>query len=199
MRPPVILLAISNKGKAQEIKQLLNDLPFDLKTLDEVDIKENIEETGKTYEENAVLKAQTIGERTGMLTIGEDSGLEIDALGGWPGIKSSRHAEGTEQDKINIIIEKVKNIPEDKRSGRYTAVVALSDPKITEVKTFKGTAEGKILDHMKGRNGFGYDPIFWSKDLCKTFAQASKEEKNRVSHRARALIQLKNHLIRTTY
>jgi len=182
-----LLLSTKNKGKVREIKNILKGLPFEIKSLSDLNLSDDVEETGNTYEENAILKAKTIGERTGILTLGEDSGLEITALSGWPGIKSARHIKGSDQDRIDVILEKIKNVPEDKRTAIYIAVVALYGPKTKKVETFRGISEGKILDHMEGTNGFGYDPIFWSNDLGKTFGSASNDEKNLISHRARAL------------
>lgn len=182
-----LLIATRNKGKLKEFKSLLESLPYELKTLDDVNINVDVDETGNTYEENAILKAKEMGEKSGLLTLGEDSGLEIDELNGWPGIKSARHTKGTDQDRIDVIIEKVKKIPINKRNACYVSVVAVYDPKTKEVKTFESKAEGKMLDQMVGENGFGYDPIFWSNDLEKTFAQSSQEEKNKVGHRGKAV------------
>ncbi|MBI2611249.1 RdgB/HAM1 family non-canonical purine NTP pyrophosphatase [Candidatus Gottesmanbacteria bacterium] len=183
----ILLLATRNKGKIREIKNILKDISYEIKTLSDIGIKDDIAETGKTYKENAILKAKSIGEKSGLLTLGEDSGLEIDTLAGWPGIKSARHTEGSDQDRIDVIIKKIKKIPPNKRSAKYVAVVAAYDKTTKKVSLFRGEAKGKILDHMEGLNGFGYDPIFWSNDLEKTFGEASEKEKDKISHRARAL------------
>lgn len=186
-----ILLATRNQGKIREIKNILKDIPYDIKTLDDVGFKGDIPESGKSFEENAILKAQLVGDKTGLLTIAEDSGLEIDAHDGWPGIHSARHTKGTDWDKLQKVLEKMKGIPKDKRSAKYIAVVALYNPNTKSIQTYEGVTKGYITDNPEGSNGFGYDPIFWSTDLKKTFGNASDEEKNLVSHRARALNKLK--------
>ncbi len=211
-----LLIATRNKGKIQEIKQILQDVPVEIKTLDDLGIKDEVEETGQSYIENAIIKAKTIGKKAGVLTLAEDSGLEIDALNGWPGIHSARHTQGSDDDRIDKILEKMKGIAREKRTARYKANVALfipssisstsrkrgskgildqveNDSKGT-IRTFEGDTEGFITEKRIGKNGFGYDPIFWSKELKKTFGQASESEKNRVSHRARALEKPKKFL-----
>ncbi|MBI4067631.1 RdgB/HAM1 family non-canonical purine NTP pyrophosphatase [Candidatus Gottesmanbacteria bacterium] len=186
-----LLIATRNPGKVREIKDILQDISYEIKSLDDIGYKENVEETGKSYEENAILKAKTIGKETNLLTIGEDSGLEIDMLEGWPAIHSARHTLGTDDDKIDKILEKLSSVPREKRTARYKSVIALYDPVSHKVQTFDGSCEGYITEKRIGKNGFGYDPIFWSKDLGKTFGQAEDREKNRISHRARALLKLK--------
>ncbi len=224
-----LLLASKNQGKIKEIKSLLADLPYKIKTMEGVNIKDKVEEKGTTYEENALLKAKTIGDKTKMLTIGEDSGLEIDALDGWPGIYSARHTIGTDEDKIDAILKKMADIPQEKRTARYQSVVAIYIPidlrhsgkrsanwrrahpesdsgpalpagrqarmtKKGKIYTFEGSCDGFITHKKEGNNGFGYDPIFWSNDLKKSFGNASDEEKNLVSHRAQAILKLKKFL-----
>lgn len=176
------------------MKQILVDLPYELISLDESGIKEEVEETGDSFEENAILKAKIIGGKVGVLTLAEDSGLEIDALGKKPGIYSARYVEGSDEDRIRKVLMELKDIPKEKRTARFRAVVAIYNTGDRKVYTFKGMSEGLIIDRQSGNNGFGYDPIFYNLDLKKTNAQASLEEKNRVSHRAKALFQAKKYL-----
>lgn len=190
-----LLLATRNKGKKAEFFELLKGVPYLLKTLDDIKFNSEIEETGSSFEENAILKAKIVGKKVGLLTLGEDSGLEIDALGGEPGIYSARFIKGTDQDKIDAILERMDGIPQELRSARYKACVALYDPDKKTVFTFDGISEGYITTGNAGDQGFGYDPIFMSKDLGKTFGQASRDEKNAISHRARALNKLKTVLM----
>ena len=191
-----LLLATRNKGKIKEVKRHLADIPYEIKTLDDLNISDDVEEKGISYEENALLKAKTIGDKTKILTLGEDSGLEIDIFDGWPGIYSARHTIGTDEDKIDAILGKMNNIPEEKRTAKYKSVAILYDPSTKSVHKFEGSCEGFITEKRIGTHGFGYDPIFWSQDLGKTFGTSSDEEKNKVSHRGRALLQLKKFLLK---
>lgn len=189
-----LLIATKNKGKIREMKALLADLPYEIKTVDDMGMNIEIEETGKSYAENALLKAKKIGESAGFLTLGEDSGLEIDAFDGWPGIYSARHAIGSDENKIDVILKRMMSIPKEKRTARYKSVVAIYDPKSKQNKVFTGSCEGFITEKRIGTQGFGYDPIFWSTDLNKTFADAAEKEKNKVSHRSQALGKCKQYL-----
>lgn len=208
----ILIIASRNKGKIREIKEILSGIPFEIKSLVDIGLDVDIEETGKTFEENAILKAKTIGEKTRMLILGEDSGLEVDTLGGRPGIFSARYAKGSDLDRINKLLKELKGIPDEKRTARFRCVAAIyvspsmSSPrkrgskkipdqvgndKSSRIVTFDGVSEGYITDKPIGSNGFGYDPIFFNLDLGKTNAKASSEEKNRISHRARALEKCK--------
>lgn len=187
-----LLIATKNPGKIKEIKKILDDIPFELKTLEDVSTREEISESGGSFGENAIIKAKTIGEETKMLTLTEDSGLEVDALGGRPGVFSARFAEGSDLDRVNKLLKELRGIPKEKRTARFKAAVAIYDPKTEKVKTFEGVGEGYITEKPIGSNGFGYDSIFFNFDLGKTNAQATLEEKNRVSHRGRALQKAKS-------
>lgn len=194
-----LLLATTNLGKIREIKALLEDIPFDIVTV--WDIREfpksiQIEETGQTFTENAKLKAETLGKIGRTLTLAEDSGLEVDVLGGKPGVKSSRFAKGGDPARIAKLLRLMKNVPLSKRTARFKTVVAIHDPLTNKTNIFKGITQGKITTRGLGTSGFGYDPIFYSEELKKTFGQASLREKNRVSHRARALRRAKVFLCR---
>ncbi len=217
-----LLLATRNPGKIREIKEILKDTKVDLISLDDIKYTDEIPETGKTFEENAIIKAKTIGEKTGLLTLAEDSGLEVDALGGRPGILSARYCEGTDLDRINKLLKELKGVPKEKRTARYRAVIALFIPfrhpesrfnrdegsqsipdgilhcvqnDKGKIFTFNGVCEGYITDKPIGVNGFGYDPIFFSLDLGKTNGEVTLKEKNQISHRARALKKLKKILL----
>lgn len=191
-----LLLATRNSGKIREIKELLAGIPLELKTVDEIGIVVDVEEEGKTFLENAISKAKVIGRRSNLLTLAEDSGLEVDALGGRPGIYSARYGEGSDLDRINKLLKELRGIPKEKRTARFKVAVAIYDPKTKKVKTFEGVSEGYITEKPIGSNGFGYDPVFFNLDLGKTNAEAALEEKNRVSHRGRALKKAKIFLLR---
>lgn len=208
-----LLIASNNPGKIREIKEILKGIPFEIKSLKDVDFKDDILETGKTFEENAVSKAETVGEKTGLITLADDSGLEVDALSGQPGIHSARYVQGSDKDRVNKLLGELKGIPKEKRTARFRAVVALYVPlsasnsimsslrkqgsrreEISRILTFEGISQGYITDKPIGKNGFGYDPVFFNLDLGKTNGEASPAEKNHVSHRARALFRLKGFL-----
>lgn len=192
-----LLLATTNQGKIKEYQELLKELPLEVISLKQITGQENfmIKETGVTFKDNAKIKAEVLGMKTGLLTLADDSGLEIDALGGAPGVKSQRFAK-TDSERINKAIMLMKNIPEKERTARFKACLALYFPESGNIKFFQGVAEGKISKKPKGKSGFGYDPIFFSDELGKTFGQASSEEKNKVSHRGKALIKVKNFLLK---
>ena len=190
----VLLIATTNKGKIVEINQILKNTPFVLKSLAEVGFNQEIEETGKTFAENARIKATTAGKKTGLLTLAEDSGIEIDALEGAPGIYSARYAPGSDSDRVNKVLKDLIDIPKEKRTARFVCVAALFDPEKNTVRFFEGESWGMITEKPIGVNGFGYDPIFYNPDLEKTNGEASLEEKNKVSHRARALLKVKKFL-----
>ena len=189
-----LLIATNNSGKFNEIRAILNNIPYKLVSLLKAGITEEIPETGRTFEENAVQKARYVGEKTGLLTLADDSGLEVDYLDGRPGVRSARYVSGSDEDRVNQVLRELKEVPIEKRGAKFVAVVALFDPKTKEMKTFRGESLGRITEMAVGKGGFGYDPIFYNFDLGKTNAQASSSEKNNVSHRARALIKAKKYL-----
>lgn len=189
-----LVIATHNKHKLEEIREILGDCEFEIVSLSDIGFAGVIPETGSTFTENAILKAKSIGEATGEITLADDSGLKIDALGGKPGIYSARYAPGTDQDRINKILVEMRSVPKEKRTAAFIAVIALYDPGEKRVYVCEGRNEGFITDRRYGTNGFGYDPIFYNFDLGVTNAQVSREEKNRVSHRARALMKCKQFL-----
>lgn len=184
-----ILIATRNDSKVEDFRVGLKDLPFTLITLNDTDVPRDyvVDEPGTTYEAHAAIKAILYGKKANRLTLADDSGLEVDALNGWPGFDSGTWLKGNHADRINGVLEKIKNVPDEKRGAQFRAVLALFDPTADKVNFAEGICRGRLLREPKGESGFGYDPIFFSDDLGKTFGEASIEEKARVSHRGRAL------------
>lgn len=194
-----VVAATNNKHKLEEIRDILKDIGYEVLSLNDVGIKIDIEENGTTFRENALIKAREIWKLTGKASIADDSGLEVFALNGAPGVYSARYAgvEGEEKDKANNkkLLEKMKEIPEHKRQARFVSSIAFIFPDGKEIVT-EGYIYGTIGYNEKGENGFGYDPIFIIDGLDKTMAELTSEEKNKISHRANALEELKKELIR---
>jgi len=184
---PKLLLATNNKGKAREYRSLLSGVPFELVTPDEVGINTEVEEVGKSFEENARLKAATLAAESQLLSLADDSGLEVDALGGEPGTLSARYAgEGaSDEDRVSYLLTKLEGVPEERRTARFRCVIAIATPE-GDVELCSGECEGIIAFEPRGNKGFGYDPIFYLPELKKTMAELPPEEKNRISHRGRA-------------
>ncbi|MGN0418512.1 XTP/dITP diphosphatase [Anaerostipes faecalis] len=187
-----LIFATGNEGKMREIREILADTGYEILSMKEAGIDLDIVEDGKTFEENAIIKAKAVMEASGELTLADDSGLEIDAFGGEPGIYSSRYlGEDTSYtEKNQIILERMKDIPEEKRSARFVCVIAAAFPD-GQTYTTRGTMEGIIGYESKGGNGFGYDPIFYLPEFKKYSAQLSSDEKNHLSHRGEALRKMK--------
>jgi XTP/dITP diphosphohydrolase len=182
-----IVLATNNRHKIKEIKHILSGLAAEILTLEDFPGAPQVEETGETLEENAILKAETICRFTGLPSLADDSGLEVDALCGAPGVLSSRFAgeHCSYADNNRKLLRLMADVPQNRRTARFVCVVAwVTDPE--HVITLKGEVEGIIALKERGENGFGYDPVFYLPNLHKTFAQLSFQEKNRISHRARA-------------
>jgi len=188
-----IVVATNNKGKLREIKTILSS--YNILSQQDVGAFCDVEETGTTYEENALLKAQAVREFTDKIIIADDSGLEVDALGGAPGLYSARYAgEGTTPDDgMNKLLANLKGYALKEKSARFVSCVTALLPN-GEVKNFFGYCEGYIIDEKRGSNGFGFDPVFWVEDFDKTFSEMTDEEKNSISHRQRALLKLKDFL-----
>ena len=189
-----IVAATNNKNKLREFKEILSPLGYQIVSLKDLGIEIEVEETGKTFEENSMLKAKAILEATGMASLADDSGLEVDALGGEPGIYSARYCEGSDADRVAFLLDKMKDVPDDKRSARFVSAITLMFTD-GDVVTARGTCEGKIAHEPAGKNGFGYDPIFFVESYGKTFAELSPEQKNMISHRGNALSELQRQLI----
>ncbi len=188
------VLASNNAHKLKEIREILKDYFEEIYSLKDLGIDIEIEENGTTFLENALIKARTICEMTSLPTIADDSGLEVEALGGAPGIYSARFAGEPCDDERNnqLLLSKLHALEQTQspnRNARFVSVVAICYPD-QSYKYGEGWVGGHILDEYRGNNGFGYDPLFYCDELGKTFAQADMNEKNTVSHRARALAQL---------
>ncbi len=187
-----IIFATGNQGKLREIKEILGDLNIEVVSMKEAGIDVEIIEDGKTFEENAIIKAKTICEASGEIALADDSGLEIDYLNKEPGIYSARYmGEDTSYHiKNNNLIERLDGVPDDKRTARFVCEIAAAFPDNT-VKTVRGVMEGIIGYKEAGVNGFGYDPIFFLPEYGCTSAEISMEEKNKISHRGKALRGIK--------
>lgn len=207
-----LILATSNFHKAYEIKAVLGS-GIEVLTLKDIGFTGSITENGKTFEENARIKVIQLAnflrsksktkKKFPSILLADDSGLEVDALKGAPGVFSARYAGEPSNDEANIqkLIRELEGIPGSKRIARFRCVLAAialnhKSKTIAKIITFEGVCPGKIGFKPKGENGFGYDPIFFSEGFCRTFAQLSSEEKNQVSHRARAMAQFKEWLKR---
>ena len=187
-----LLIATSNKGKLPGMLAALKGVPFTILSLADVEAGPEVEEVAASYDGNAILKAMTYAARTGHLTIADDSGLEIAALGGKPGVFSSRYVSGSDTTRYSKILEEMREVPDAERTATYRSIIALCDPKKAYmVRLTIGIAEGWLTYEPSGTGGFGYDPIFYSNDLKKTFAEATLEECVPVSHRGRALTKMR--------
>lgn len=188
-----LIVASRNKGKINEIKELLTGLPYHVTSLLDYDNLPDVVEDGKTYRANALKKAREIALLTGKLTMSDDSGLEVKALGNKPGIYSARFAgEGaSEEDKNRKLFNMLKGVPMVRRQARYRCVIACVDGKGREVGVVEGTCSGYITTKEQGNNGFGFDPLFLLKRYNKTFGQLDPSVKRAISHRARALKKFK--------
>lgn len=183
-----IVIASRNQGKIAEFKELLKDLPVEIMTLSDFPSIPEIQETGSSFRENALLKAHAVTASTGLIALADDSGLEVDCLGGAPGVYSSRYAGPEQDDAANIrkLLAALKGVPLHQRTGRFRCVIAITTPEGGEYLS-EGVCEGLIALEPRGDGGFGYDPLFLVPALGKTFAELSHEVKNRISHRAQAM------------
>jgi XTP/dITP diphosphohydrolase len=185
-----LLVATRNSGKVREFTRMLEDLPFDVVGLDDLGIDLEVEETGSTFEENAVIKARAYAEASGVLTLADDSGLVVDALNGEPGVLSARYGGDGLDDKgrVQLVLDKMKHLPGWERTARFVAVLALVGEDVDDgLATSEGVLEGAVMHEPIGENGFGYDPVFWLASHAKTTAQLSGSEKDEISHRGAAL------------
>ncbi|MCR5267525.1 MAG: XTP/dITP diphosphatase [Lachnospiraceae bacterium] len=195
-----IIFATGNQGKLREIRAILNDADVEVLSMKEAGFDGDIEENGTTFEENALIKARTIAEKTGLPTLADDSGLEIDYLNGEPGIYSARYlGEDTPHSVKNPnLISRLEGVPDEKRTARFVCAVAAVFPDNSEKpdgtqnrgsieKCVRATMEGRIAYEEAGENGFGYDPIFYLPEYGCTNAQLTPEQKNAISHRGKAL------------
>ena len=213
MTAPRLLIATRNPGKVREYAQLLRDLPFELVSLDDAGVDQEVEETGETFHDNAALKAGTYASLSGILALADDSGLEVDALGGDPGVRSARYGEQppsippsqggsydgsqvqaslpmSDQDRVNLLLQNLENVPWERRTARFKCVICIARPAneggFDTISQVVGSVSGMIQYQPQGDDGFGYDPVFYLPSYGKTLAQIPLEEKNRISHRADA-------------
>ena len=184
---PKLLLATNNEAKVREYRSLLRGVPFDLVTLAEQGIITRVDEVGGSLDENARLKATLLSAESQLLTLADDSGLEVDALGGEPGPLSARYAgEGaSDKERISYLLARLDGVPWEKRTARFRCVIAVATPD-GEVEFCSGECPGFIAFESRGTHGFGYDPVFYLPELAKTMAELTMAKKNKVSHRGEA-------------
>jgi XTP/dITP diphosphohydrolase len=180
-----LLLATNNQGKVREYKNLLKGIPFELVTMAEQGIATEVDEVGKSMEENAGLKARTLAAESRLLALADDSGLEVDALGGEPGSLSHRYAgeDASDADRIEYLLSRLKDVPREKRAARFRCVIAIAEPG-GGMRYCSGECPGIIALEPRGEQGFGYDPVFYLPEFDRTMAEIPLETKNRISHRA---------------
>jgi XTP/dITP diphosphohydrolase len=193
-----LLLATNNRGKVREYHSLLQGINFELVTPAKLGLRLEVEETGSTYEENARIKALAFSRASGLLSLADDSGLEVEALGGEPGIRSSRYAgeNASDNDRVVFLLNKLRSVPESRRSACFRCVIAIAWPD-GKVDFCSGRCDGLIVSEPRGSQGFGYDPIFYFPELRKTMAELPEEIKNQVSHRALAALKARELLLQT--
>jgi XTP/dITP diphosphohydrolase len=195
VEPLVVVFATRNPGKVQEMRALLTDLPVQIRTLDDYPNVPTLPEVGATAEANATSKAATVARLVGQVALADDSGLEVDLLGGAPGVDSATFLgpTATDEDRNAWVLGRLRGMAEGLRTARFRAVVAVAMPD-GEVRTFEGVCEGRIAEAPRGDYGFGYDPIFFVPSYGRTMAELPPEVKNRISHRARALAAVRGYL-----
>lgn len=182
-----IILATQNKGKIRELQNLLVDEDIQILSLQDIEGWEEVEENGETFADNAALKARAAVEKTGLIALADDSGLEVDALGGRPGVYSARFAGEPKDDRRNNhkLLQLLQEVPEEQRTARFRCALAVATPDGREFLT-EGTVEGRILSAGRGDDGFGYDPLFFVPEYDRTMAELTLAEKNKLSHRGQA-------------
>jgi XTP/dITP diphosphohydrolase len=186
---PKLLIATNNPGKAAELRILLQGCGWEIVTPADLGLELNVEEEGETYEENARKKALAGANASGLVTLADDSGIEIAAMGGEPGVHSARFLSdaATYGERFAEIDRRLADLPKDQRGCRFVCVIAVADPASGETKTAEGEVRGLVADRPRGESGFGYDPIFWVPHHSATMAELPEREKNIISHRARAI------------
>ncbi|MEQ1562346.1 MAG: XTP/dITP diphosphatase [Nitrospiraceae bacterium] len=188
-----VVLATRNRHKVIELVALLRDLGITIRSLDEFPDAPDVVEDGATCEANAIKKARAIAEFTGLTAVADDTGLEVDALGGRPGVYAARYAgeDATYDDNCRKLLRELTGVPHERRTARFVTVAALALPS-GEVRVAQGTLDGMIAEEASGAVGFGYDPVFFVPAMGKTLAQLSADQKNKISHRAKAFTQAKD-------
>ena len=200
MKPTKLLIATGNAGKLREIRALLSDLPITLVSLADFPAIEEVAETGSTFVENAALKAFGYARQSGILTLADDSGLEVDALEGAPGVRSARYLgdHASYVDRMNALLTALKAANDFARTARFVCALAIASDKQEMLYTTEGTCEGRIADSPRGSGGFGYDPIFMPEGFSQTFGELPPDLKNGISHRGRALVEARKFLASLT-
>ena len=193
---PKLLLATRNAGKARELAELLKGVPFTLTSLAEEGIDLEVEETGRTFEDNAGIKARAYAQASGLLTLADDSGLEVEALGWEPGVRSSRYAGpgASDAERVQYLLRKLGVVPPERRFARFRCVIALADASGWLVLC-DGVCEGRIATEARGEHGFGYDPVFELPEQGRTMAELTSREKSEMSHRGKAVRKARELLI----
>ena len=191
-----LLIATRNPGKVREIESILADSGWSFTSLQSFPGVDTPAESGATYAENAILKARFYSLATGMCALADDSGLEVEALAGAPGVYSARYAgdNASDADRRTLLLSELAKIPNVNRRARFIAVVAISDAQSSVLNVSEGICEGSIIFSPRGNGGFGYDPLFVPDGYNETFAELSEDIKNRISHRARALLKTRDFL-----
>lgn len=185
-----VVLASQNQGKLREMQAILGGFGFEVVLEKELGLNIDVEETGTTFEENSLLKAQAVMQASGLPTVADDSGIVVDALGGAPGVYSARYGGlGSDEERLYFLLENMKNVPQEQRTARFVSVITMLIPGHAPLVA-RGECEGMIAYAPAGDGGFGYDPIFYSPEEGMTFSQISSQRKNQISHRARALFRL---------
>lgn len=188
-----LVLATRNRHKGKELGSLLADLPVRIRTMDEFPDVPDVVEDGDTCEANAIKKARAVSDATGLMAVADDTGLEVDALDGRPGVYAARYAgpQATYEDNCRKLLGEMAGVPLDRRTARFVTVAAVALPSQT-VEVMTGRLEGLISERPTGARGFGYDPVFYVPELGRTLAELSSEEKNCISHRAKAFAQVRD-------
>ncbi|MBI4685334.1 MAG: XTP/dITP diphosphatase [Nitrospirae bacterium] len=190
-----IVIATRNRKKAEEIRRIVKDMAVSVHTLDDFPECPEIKEDGNTFEENAIKKAVSVSRHTGMAALADDSGLEVYALNGAPGVLSARYSGEDADDRKNVkkLLDEMRLVADEQRGARFVCCIALAFPD-SKIKTFFGYVEGRIGKEPRGKGGFGYDPLFYPAGHNRTFAEISDEEKDSISHRGEALKKLYEYL-----
>ena len=206
MKESTLVIASGNIKKRKEIEELLGEIPCTVLTLKDFPDCPEVEETGSTFMENATLKAITIAAYTGFLTLADDSGLEVDALDGLPGVHSARFASvdqsqnASDEDNTRLLLEKLERVPDEKRNARFVCAITLAEStgnqSAQKIADASGTVEGRIAHEPRGSEGFGYDPVFLIPEYNQTFAELGAAVKHRISHRANALKKILPELLK---
>jgi XTP/dITP diphosphohydrolase len=195
-KKPTLVIGSNNAGKLHEIKSILGDVPYELRSLTDFKSIETPEESGATYGENAIIKARSYAQQAGYLTLADDSGLEVEALDGAPGVLSARYAgEGaSDADRRALLLSEIRNTGAQNRAARFVCAVAIANARGDVIDVSEAVCDGRINDCARGSGGFGYDPLFIPDGYQQTFAELDEAVKNKISHRGKALLMSRKFL-----